>query len=199
MLFAALGRPDDRHTCAGLAFSRCLSVAACLVLDLDVKQRYRTPVSIQWQELQLLGEIAKDDLGQINACRLPHNSTPFTLRCVAAALACPVQSPLVPCFPFSCNILGFPCDVGRRPKSFDTAASSRPVSSLKCPTYLAGRFGCRSLWLSSPGVYLYTTCHSCLYVGLVATIEPLPALVFVVPSYTMAQALFFGAGGRAPQ
>lgn len=48
----------------------------------DSQQLVKHEIVRAQQELQLLGEVAKDDLGQINACRLKRNSTPFTLRSV---------------------------------------------------------------------------------------------------------------------
>ncbi|CAM9419992.1 unnamed protein product [Ascophyllum nodosum] len=61
------------------AFEELLGPLSGLIDEhrLRLEKRAGTPLL---QELQLLGEVAKDDLGQLNACRLPRNSTPFTLR-----------------------------------------------------------------------------------------------------------------------
>ncbi|CAM9229051.1 unnamed protein product, partial [Hapterophycus canaliculatus] len=61
------------------AFEKQLGPLSALIDEERIKREQKAAVPML-QELQLLGEIAKDDLGQINACRLPHSSTPFTLR-----------------------------------------------------------------------------------------------------------------------
>ncbi|CAM9579284.1 unnamed protein product [Pylaiella littoralis] len=61
------------------AFEKQLGPLTALIDEERIK-RENKPAVPMLQELQLLGEITKDDLGQINACRLPHDSTPFTLR-----------------------------------------------------------------------------------------------------------------------
>ncbi|CAM9424755.1 unnamed protein product, partial [Laminaria digitata] len=61
------------------AFEKLLGPLSALIDEDRIKREQGTGVPML-QELQLLGEVGKDDLGQINACRLPHNSTPFTLR-----------------------------------------------------------------------------------------------------------------------
>ncbi|CAM9116929.1 unnamed protein product [Ectocarpus sp. 12 AP-2014] len=61
------------------AFEKQLGPLSALIDKERIKREDRGGVPML-QDLQLLGEIAKDDLGQINACRLPQRSTPFTLR-----------------------------------------------------------------------------------------------------------------------
>lgn len=73
---------ETKVKCLGLsqkAFENLLGPLSGLMDSSRQRREQRAGVPML-QELQLLGEVTKDDLGQINACRLPNNNTPYTLR-----------------------------------------------------------------------------------------------------------------------